>query len=69
MPVTHGTAILVSVFRERSNSGLAPFYWFVAVHQFRSGALGGFQLGYNRQFNQVWLAGLDTDFVSRPTSF
>jgi len=34
-----------------------------------SGALGGFQLGYNRQFNQVWLAGLDTDFVNRPTSF
>jgi outer membrane immunogenic protein len=27
-----------------------------------SGALGGFQLGYNWQFNQAWLAGFETDF-------
>jgi outer membrane immunogenic protein len=27
-----------------------------------SGAVGGFQLGYNWQFNQAWLIGLETDF-------
>lgn len=27
-----------------------------------SGALGGFQLGYNSQFAKNWLAGLETDF-------
>jgi outer membrane immunogenic protein len=27
-----------------------------------SGALGGFQLGYNWQFNQAWLVGFETDF-------
>jgi outer membrane immunogenic protein len=27
-----------------------------------SGALGGFQLGYNWQFNQVWLVGFESDF-------
>jgi outer membrane immunogenic protein len=27
-----------------------------------SGALGGFQAGYNWQFNQAWLVGLESDF-------
>jgi outer membrane immunogenic protein len=27
-----------------------------------SGAIGGFQLGYNWQFNRNWVAGLETDF-------
>lgn len=27
-----------------------------------NGALGGFQLGYNRQINQNWLLGIETDF-------
>ncbi len=27
-----------------------------------SGALGGLQLGYNRQFNRNWLIGVETDF-------
>ncbi|HEX7562705.1 MAG TPA: outer membrane protein [Bradyrhizobium sp.] len=44
-------------------AGLALFMGPVAPVSFnKSGAVGGFQLGYNWQFNQAWLVGLEADF-------
>ena len=46
-----------------NDSGLASLIGPGAPVGFRdSGALGGFQAGYNWQFNQTWLAGLEADF-------
>jgi outer membrane immunogenic protein len=51
-----------AAFRSFFGGGVANLPTAISGPNFLDGAIGGFQLGYNWQFNTAWLAGLEADF-------